>query len=388
MQSNLIFNTYFMVCSLNFTSVYLYTYDWLYNDLKRGFAMFAMFKSRFIMTMVLLAVLLAARPAIAQRTAQRNNGYKHTFKFATLAPNGIGWAVHIQQLILPMIEDLSDGEVRVKVFWGGVMGDDEDVLKKMNAGLLNGAGLSAQGVTLAIPELTVLELPFMFNNYGEVDHIKKTMAKKFDALADKHGFLIIGLIDQDFDQIYSIHHDMTRLEHFKEAKFVTWFGPLEEHMLQTLGAETVSTDVPNISSTIRKGLADASVGPAIWQVGAQLHSVWKYVNTAKIRYSPALILQNASDYQGSQDVMELKELLLDNRNQLTLEFTTRVRADNEKCLKAMIEYGVKESELDKAHLEELKRVSRPVWHDMTGKFYSQNLLEEVIQRLEEYRAAN
>ncbi len=336
--------------------------------------------------LTVMAIILsgAINPALCQ---EATDDYKYTWKYATLAPNGIGWATHIQNLLLPLIQERTGGDVRVKVYWGGVMGDDEDVLKKMRIGQIDGAGLSGQGVAMAIPEMTVLELPFLFNGYDEVDHIREKMMPVWDQLASKHGFFLVGLIDQDFDQIYSVNFDMTKLEHYKQSKFILWYGDLEAHLLSALGATALPVNVPEIATSLRQGVADATIGPAIWQVGSQLHSVFRYVNTSKIRYSPALIIQNKDDFEDSKMVRNYKKMLLKERKAFTEEFVSRVRADNEKCLKAMVQYGVILAQTSEEDLEEIARRTRPIWDEMAGKLYSRELLDEVQDILNQYRSS-
>ncbi|MBI9074895.1 MAG: TRAP transporter substrate-binding protein DctP [Desulfatibacillum sp.] len=342
-----------------------------------------MFNKRILWCAVLACILMGSMGLA--RAGNEPGEPLYTWKYATLAPNGIGWAVHIQDLLLPMIEERTNGEVRVKIYWGGVMGDDEDVLKKMRVGQLNGAGLSGQGVAMAIPEMTVLELPFLFRNYDEVDYVREKMMPVFDQLASSHGLFLVGLIDQDFDQTYSIHFDMTKIEHFEKSRFICWYGELEEHLLKSLGASAVPVNVPEIATVIRQGVADATIGPAIWQVGSQMYSVYKYVNTSKIRYSPALIIQTKDDFEGSIQVNEYKQILLAERKAFTRTFVSRVREDNKKCLEAMVRYGLILAQTDEDDLKEIERRTRPVWDEMAGKLYSRELLDQVKEHLAQFR---
>ncbi|SHK39417.1 TRAP-type C4-dicarboxylate transport system, substrate-binding protein [Desulfatibacillum alkenivorans DSM 16219] len=313
---------------------------------------------------------------------------KYVWKYATLAPNGIGWAVHIQDLLLPMVQERTNGEVRLKIYWGGVMGDDEDILKKMRIGQLNGAGLSGQGVTMAVPEMTVLELPFLFRNYDEVDYIREQMMPEFDSLAEKHGLFLVGLIDQDFDQIYSVKYPMNKLENFEKSTFSCWYGDLEANMLKSLGASAVPVNVPEISTSLRQGVIDANIGPAIWQVGSQMYSVYKYVNTSKIRYSPALMIQRKEDFEASEDVKAYKEALLQERSEFVKLFTERVRVDNQKCLDAMLKYGLILAQASDEDMKVIAARTRPVWDEMAGVLYPRELLDELLEHLAEFREEN
>ncbi|MFH2098310.1 MAG: TRAP transporter substrate-binding protein DctP, partial [Pseudomonadota bacterium] len=98
---------------------------------------------------------------------------KYLWKMATLAPDSVGWARQIKKIVDPWMDEVTNHELATKVYWGGIMGDDEDYVRKMHIGQLDGAGLSGQGVTLAVPEMAVLELPFLFEGWNEVDYVKK-----------------------------------------------------------------------------------------------------------------------------------------------------------------------------------------------------------------------
>ncbi len=156
----------------------------------------------------------------------------------------MGWAEHVKELLIPAITEATDGEVAVKVYWGGIMGDDETIIEKMQKDILQGSGLSAQGVTMVCPEMVVLTLPFLFNGYDEVDYIKEKMSGRFEGLMQKNGFFLFTWTDQDFDQIYSTTVPLDRLSNFSRVKFTTWYGPTEEKMLKALGAKSVALNAP------------------------------------------------------------------------------------------------------------------------------------------------
>lgn len=210
----------------------------------------------------------------------------YTWKLASLAPKHVGWAKHIRQIIHPAVSRATEGRLKPQWYWGGIMGEDRDYIDKMKIGQLDGAAFTGQGVVLVLPEMSVLELPFMFKDYGEVDYVRKKMFPTFDALARKRGYIITAWADQDFDQIYSSRYPMARVGEFKKAKFLTWYGPVEQKVLARLGVRPIPMGVLEISPAMRQNMADTLIAPAAWMVGSQLYTTVKYVNPVKIRYSP------------------------------------------------------------------------------------------------------
>ncbi|MBI9075933.1 MAG: TRAP transporter substrate-binding protein DctP [Desulfatibacillum sp.] len=311
---------------------------------------------------------------------------QHVWKFGTLAPDGTSWALPIKRVLFPLIQKETDGLVKVKVYWGGSMGDDEDILRKIRIGQLDGAGFSAQGATLAAPEMSVLELPFLFNDYNEVDIIKYSMFPAFDKIMEERGFFLIAWVDQDFDQIYSNGRPVATLEDFAKLKFGSWYGPVEERFLQEFGANLIQVNVPEFATNVRQGVVDASIGPAMWIVGAQLYSKVEYVNPIKIRYSPGVILCRKELWEAYPELEQYKQRLLELRVPLSEAYCTIVRTDNQKALKAMIQYGVKPVHTDSESMAQMRAISEKLRNKLAQEeMYPQELLDEIQGRIQAYR---
>lgn len=315
--------------------------------------------------------------------AQAKEVAEYRWKMATLAPDGVGWAKHIKIVVLPAIKEATNGNMVIKTYWGGVMGDEEEYIKKMRIGQLQGAGFAGQGTVLVCPEIAVLTLPFLFENYAEVDYIKKKMASTFDGLMKQNGYFMLFLADQDFDQIISIKKPLAKLEDFKGVRFVEWYGAIEVSLLQTLGAQPIRVQVPEIASSIRLGTCDAAIGPSLWVVGSQLHTTVKYINPMKIRYSPSLIAVTMDAWQKLPE--EYRKAYFKIRDRVMNEYGARVREDNAKGLEALFGYGVRKVTTSPADLEVLKKKTRAVWGSMADDLYPRELLDEVMAYLEEFR---
>ena len=317
--------------------------------------------------------------------ASMTNGGTATYKwkFATMAPRGIGWAKQVEEHLFPAIMEECEGEVFIKVYWGGVLGEDKDVVALIHKGRLAGGGFTGQGATLLCKEFALFELPFLFNDYGEVDYIKEKMQHVLDKAANREGFKLFLWNDQDFDQIYSTARPISTLEDMKQSTFIVWYGPLEEKLLYRMGAPTVSVDVSSATMALRQGKADAGFAPALWVSGAQLYSVIRYVNPVKIRYSPAPIAASLEAWRSLPQ--KYQERLENRQRELQDKFCQGVREDNAKSLKAMIQYGLEEVRSTPLDLEKMREKAVPVWNDMAGILYSQEMLDEVLDHLKTYR---
>lgn len=315
----------------------------------------------------------------------RNGKTVYVCKMGTLAPEGVGWAALIKDMITPGMLKATNGQVILDWYWGGTMGDDQDLLAKLRNGQLQGGAFSGQGMVMACPEMAIMELPFLFDNYDEVEYVYSKLRPRISKWFEKRGYHLIVLGEQDFDQIYSTKIPLKTPEDFKNSRVLTWYGPLEERTLKALGASPLPIRVPEVAASIRTGVCDAFISPAIWAVGTQMYTVMKYINPMRIRYSPAggLILTSTWNILPK----EIQNALDNYAISVEKDFRQRVRVSNDKCLKAQFKYGMKEVKLTPAELDVLKKRLMPVWDEFAEKgYYTKAELAEVKGLLAEYRS--
>ena len=111
-------------------------------------------------------------------------------KMATLAPDGSVW----DRIIKEMGDEwrtATDGEVSLRVYAGGVAGNEADVVRKMRIGQLHAAVLTVSGMAVIDPGFEIFEIPMFFESYDELFHVQKQMRPIFEQrLADK-GYVML-----------------------------------------------------------------------------------------------------------------------------------------------------------------------------------------------------
>ncbi|MBF0451557.1 MAG: TRAP transporter substrate-binding protein DctP [Candidatus Magnetomorum sp.] len=332
----------------------------------------------FILFVVFIVLLISNMPpAYAKRD-------KYIVRIATLAPKAVGWAKHIREIIIPGVRRATDHEVKLKFYWNGTLGEEEDYVRLMKEGKLDGAAFSAHGTLLACPEMAVLELPFLFQNYDEVDYIRLKMIKEFDEIIEKNGFKMIFWTDQDFDQIYSTKYPLTRIEDFQKATFVSCFGSLEKAVLESFGVNPVVRTIKQGSTEIRSDKMNAFIGPALWVVGSQIYNKVKYINPMKIRYSPSTSLISLDAWNRIPE--KYRKKIQRFRDHEMVEFCKKNRQDSMRAYQAMVKYGAKVTTMEPEDFKQIQDRCRSLWYRLAGKLYDIKTLEKLLDHLKEYRA--
>ncbi|MCW9046496.1 MAG: TRAP transporter substrate-binding protein DctP, partial [Gammaproteobacteria bacterium] len=113
---------------------------------------------------ILILSLLLAPAAYAEKT--------YTLKFASLIPADTAWMKNIENWSNEL-ETKSNGQLKIKIYPGGVMGDEPDVLRKIRSRQLQGAFFTGYGIGRIYSPARVLEMPFLFQNTDESDYVRK-----------------------------------------------------------------------------------------------------------------------------------------------------------------------------------------------------------------------
>ncbi len=314
----------------------------------------------------------------------------------TLAPPGTPYITVPEETIDPLINKLTHDKIKIKIFGGGVMGEDTDILRKMDIGQLTGCGCTAQGVLNAAKDMSVFTLPGLFNNYNEVDYIFKKFRKQIDKAFEEKGYLLAALIDTGFFNFYS-KNKIASLEDIRKAKVLTWMGQVETTLYEKLNINPTPVAVPEVISALSTRLADTNLAPAVWMLGMQGYQYAGYIFDMPILYSPAAIIVHTSLEQKLQKELGLtgtlavsfKEFFLSEYNVLEPMWRGKIREYESKAMEAFQKKcGIKAMPVSEADRKTIAAADIAVREQLADKAYPRKLMEDVLKALADYRKSN
>ncbi|MBW1989204.1 MAG: TRAP transporter substrate-binding protein DctP [Deltaproteobacteria bacterium] len=341
-------------------------------------------RSAFAAALALIFALCLPAGAVEQTPA--NSTPKRIITIGTIIPGHMGWAKRGKLMILPAIDRISEGRLQVKIYWGGIKGDEENMLRQIHAGKLSGAGFSGAGSISACPEFSVVSLPFLFRNWDEVDYLRTVMEDDFDRMFNRKKLKLLAWLDQDFDQVYSSVYDPSSLASLQKARFGLWYGPVEQHLFAGLGIKSVPIRIKDATRALRESKVDAALAPALYVLGLQIYPDVRYVMDSHLRYSPVAVVLSMDEWEMFTPEEQVRlPMELDDAKQKFLELA---REDSQKCVDAMVSYGVRRVSLGPRERIRFEQAALRAWETMSGALFSQDLLRQVTAHLEEYRAAH
>ncbi|HEY4055976.1 MAG TPA: TRAP transporter substrate-binding protein DctP, partial [Kofleriaceae bacterium] len=134
-----------------------------------------------------LGLTLLSAATLAALVAKPASADNVEIRLATLAPTGSPW-MEVLDKVAGEIKDKTAGRVTLKYFAGGQQGDERDFVRKIGLGQLDGAAVTAIGLSMIDESIRVLELPRMFDTVEELDYVADKMWPYFQKKFDKKGY--------------------------------------------------------------------------------------------------------------------------------------------------------------------------------------------------------
>ncbi len=315
-------------------------------------------------------------------------------KLGTLAPSGTPWLSVPETVFFPEIARLSNDKARVKIYPGGVMGEDTDILRKMDIGQLDACGCTSLGVWGASPDTLAMLIPGLFDNYEEVDYISKKFRKRLDKTFEEKGYILAALIDTGFFYMFS-KNKITSLADLKKQKVLTWFPAIETPLYKELGINATPVAVPEIVSALSTGMADTNLAPAGWMLGMQAYQYSSFFLKLPIFYSPGAVIVSTQIEKRIQKqtgksqtfAHNIKEIFVFELTQLETQWKAKLRDYEKKCLQAFqTKCGIKAMTPPPEDLAALKNAGKAIRAQLAGQDFPKELMDDMLKALEEYRA--
>ncbi len=307
---------------------------------------------------------------------------KYILKFATIAPEGTTWMNTMRQMNKE-IKEASGGRLSIRFYPGGVMGDELVVLRKMRINQVHGGGFSGVGLGEILPEVRILDLPYMFRNYDEVDYVHNQLFDRFAKDYDKKGYVLMGWAEVGFVNLLS-KYEVTGMESLGKVKLWAWQDdPIAQAVFKEMNIATIPLAVTDVLTALQTGMIDTVYSPPLGALALQWYTRVKYINSFPITHSTGAVLVSNKFFRKLPADLQL--ILKDKFAKYLKILVQQSRQDNAEAIKTLKENGLIVTDLSEQEIARLVDKSRSVCADLAGKLYPQDIYNHLITLLETYR---
>ncbi|MCX5868454.1 MAG: TRAP transporter substrate-binding protein DctP [Proteobacteria bacterium] len=332
-----------------------------------------------------ILALLGVIPAPTLSAGERPQKPEYHFKLATIAVEGTTHTDYGYK-IKDYIEEKSGGRIRITWYMGAVMGDEPDELRKLRLGQVQGAAFTSVGMAMIASESQILNLPFFFRDYEELDYYLDKMLPHFRKIFADNGIVFSRWIDVGFNYWFTSKPPKS-LDDLKSMRMWAWAGDrVANEVNQLAGFQNISIALTEVLTALQTGMLNAFYGPPYTITALQWYTQVKYLVEPPFSYTPATIVFNKKYF----DTMppDLQKIILDACDLYLPPLNLAIRKDNEKALNGLLSRGLKLYRLDENLLKSIQEKTRPVYQKFAGQLYPASVLEESLKILEVYRSGH
>lgn len=204
-------------------------------------------RPRAVVPMLLALAALIPSPSASAQTV---------VKLATLVPDGSVW----HEILLDQMqrwESSSDGAVEVRIYPGGVAGDDPAVVRKMRVGQFQVAALSVEGLVDIDDAFRVFQIPMFYESPDEAFHVLEALTPVLRNRLEAKGFVLLNWGYGGWVHLYS-KGPIRTVEELRSQKMFLWGGDERSMRIsRDVGLQPVGLPATDIMMGLQTGMIDA-----------------------------------------------------------------------------------------------------------------------------------
>jgi len=334
---------------------------------------------RYVVIAVVVICLLIVLPGI-RWAESAENGF--VIKMATLAPEGSSWMKQFNAINAEVMEKTQNA-VRFKMYPGGVLGDEKDMMRKMQIRQIHGAALTSAGLSVLFKDIDVLHIPFFFQNYGEIDYVLRKMGPYFKKGLEDSGYILLGWSEAGFIYLMSTI-PVSSVSELQKAKVWIWHeSPMSQAIFKEAGVAAIPLSIPDVLVGLQTGMVEVVYAPPTGAISLQWFTRIKYITDIPLTYVGGGLVVRKDVFkklqQSTQDVItEIFQRQLDQLKVIT-------RQENQEAIRVMEKQGVQLITPLQDQVAEFKRLSDNAVAQLVGHAFSNKAFEELTAHLEAYR---
>ena len=306
-------------------------------------------------------------------------------KFATLAPENSTWWKSLKRMGDEWSR-ITDGEVKLKIYAGGVVGNETAMIRKMNIGQLHGGQITNIGMAMYSKEPQVIQTPMLIRSNAELDYVMQAMAPEFEASLAESGVVALNWGDAGWMHIFSKEPLVNPTDAHKFKIYAYEGDPEAVKLFTTFKFEPVIMTATEVLPSLQSGLITAFPSTRLGGLALQWFALAP--NMLDVPWAPlvgaTVITQPAWDSIPEQHRAACMQAARD----IGTEMASTIRRQDEKAVPVMEKYGLTVHQVDAATRAQWEQLGESTWPTVRGKIVPEGTFDRARALVEEYRAKN
>lgn len=328
-------------------------------------------------------VFAAAILAVAILAAAGRSAAADTLKLGTLAPEGSPWYEAIRDIAEAWTAE-SGGALEIRIYGGGVIGDEPDMVRKMRIGQLHAAALTGAGLSRIAPEVQALMIPLMLRSDEELNYVRDHLHERLAGIMAERGFILLTWGDAGWVHFFA-QKPVVHPDDLKPLRLFTWAG--DDAVVESYkrcGYNPVPLAATEIHTALQSGLINAFPTTPIAALSFQWFGLAPHMTDLNWAPLVGAVVITKSAWDRVPD--ELRPKFLAAARSAGKRLQARVRALGEDAVEVMQQHGLTVHHVPPEIAEVWEQVSRACYADILDQLAPIEMVREVERLRDAYRA--
>jgi TRAP-type C4-dicarboxylate transport system substrate-binding protein len=316
----------------------------------------------------LLAMLLIAlaTPAAAQTV----------IKLGTIAPEGSIWHDALLK-VRQAWKEKSGGKVELRIFAGGVLGAEEELVRKMQRQTIDAVTLSGAGLHQVDAAFNCFSMPAMFDQPGKLDFVRESIAPAIEQRLEGRGVVTLNWAVAGVAYLFSKTPVRTPDDLRRRKLWMPPGAPYMERIYLDIGMRPIALPVTEMLTGLQTGLIDVIAVPPLFALLDRSYQSAGYMTDLEWGSLIAATLVNARSW--SRVPAELRAPLLQVSREIGLSLRDEARRAERDAIAQMQARGLQVVKLTAAERAQWRKESRETYPRLRGEYCPADLYDEVMR---------
>jgi TRAP-type C4-dicarboxylate transport system substrate-binding protein len=306
---------------------------------------------------------------------------KVNVKLATLAPDGSSWHELLQDLAAEW-DDISDGQVRLRIFAGGVAGDEPAVMKKLGINNYHAALITSHGLSSISRSTRVFSIPFMLRDDNEVELAMEALSEDLEAKLADRGYIVLTWAFAGWVNFFVPNPDAS-VEAVRKLRLFTWAGdPETAELWDMAGFTVVPLPATDLLTGLKTNLIDAFDTTPIYALSSQAFRQTDYMIDMSWAPITGALVVNKKTWEKIPE--ELRPRLMASARAFGVKLHEQTRQMEAEAVESMRKRGLTVVTPTPAQIEEWKELVFEAYPKIRGKYVEAedfDRLAEVMKKI-------
>jgi TRAP-type transport system periplasmic protein len=309
--------------------------------------------------------------------------YPVTIKVGSVAPDRSPWGKALKEMAIEWSK-ITNGQVRIKIYPGGIAGSENDVIRKMRIGLLGGGVFTNRGFIHIYPDIYSLNVPLNITEEDELNYVLDKMRDQFEQGVELKGYKVVLFTMAGWLHFFT-KRPLKYPEDLKKQKIAYTTGePKMEQAWKKSGFHIVPIEMKDMMMGLQSGMTEGFYFPPILAGSTQFFALAPYMSSQ--RFAPLVggIILTQKAWRKIPE--KFRKPLLDSAKKMSDDLYKKIVDLELEAIETMKKNGLKIVDFAAGSMPKWRETVNKGMDKVIGKAFSKEILDQMNKHLNDFRS--